>query len=271
MKGKGIISLLLLGLALVQQTLAAEKLPLWEYGVGLAGWHAPHYLGADQHRGYLLPVPYFVYRGAFLRADREGVRGLLFDGDRLDIRLSGGGALPVDSDDNTAREGMDDLDFMLEVGPTLQYQLLDSGDQQLRFDLPVRAAFTLGSDFLNHQGWTANPRFRHELELKPWTITSTAGLVFSDRRYHGYIYDVGPADVRQGRPQYQSSAGFTASRFSLGVKRRFGGYFVGAQVSYYNLNGAANDNSPLLRQDDYVTVGMIIAKVLGESKQKAQH
>jgi outer membrane scaffolding protein for murein synthesis (MipA/OmpV family) len=249
---------------------AGDNKPLWEYGVGLAGWHSPHYLGADQHSSYLVPVPYFVYRGKTIRADREGVRGLLYSTDRLEIRLSGSGSLPVDSDDNRAREGMEDLDFMVELGPTLQYQLFKDPRQELRFDLPVRAAFTLGSDFLNHQGWTANPRLHHQVEFNPWTLTTTAGLVFSDRRYHGYIYDVDQSEVRSDRAFYQSSSGFTASRFSAGIKRRFGDVYVGALISYYSLEGAANERSPLLKQDDYFSASMMIAWVLGESKQQVK-
>lgn len=248
---------------------ASEKKPLWEYGAGVAGWHSPHYLGADQQSSYLVPIPYFVYRGEIIRADREGVRGLLYGSDKLDLRITGSGSLPVDSDDNDAREGMDDLDFMVEIGPTLQYQLYETERQELRFDLPVRAAFTLGDDFMHHQGWTANPRFRHEQQLPPWTITSTVGLVFSDRRYHGYIYDVDIDDVRANRPFYQSSSGYTASRFSIGVKRRIGDVFVGALASYYNLNGVANEDSPLLKRQNYFSVSMMVAWVFGESKARA--
>ncbi|WP_372881576.1 MipA/OmpV family protein [Psychromonas sp.] len=251
----------------IQSAFAAEKKPLWEYGVGAAGWYSPHYLGSDQQQAYLIPVPYFVYRGKTIRADNEGLRGLLFSSDKLDLRLSVSAVLPVDSKDNDAREGMEDLDFMVEVGPTLQYQLFQAEQQQLRFDLPIRAAFTLGGEFLNHQGWTANPRLQHELQLQGWALTTTAGLVFSDRRYHGYIYNVNQADVRADRSFYQSSSGFTGSRFSAGIKRQFGNLYVGALVSYYNLSGSANNDSPLLRQDDYLSASMIIAWVLGNSNK----
>jgi outer membrane protein len=255
---------------LVQPCFAAENKPLWEYGIGVAGWYGPHYLGAEQQHSYFIPVPYFVYRGETVRADRDGLRGLLFSRDKLDFRISGSGSLPVESEGNDAREGMDDLDFMVEVGPSLQYQLLQEEEEQLYFDLPVRAAFTLGSEFFNHQGWTANPRIRHELQWQDWQFTSTAGVVFSDKRYHGYIYDVGQEDIRPDRPFYQSSSGFTASRFSVGVKRRFGRLYIGALASYYNLSGSANSGSSLLKDNDYLSAGIFIAWVLGESKARAK-
>ena len=72
-------------------------------------------------------------------------------------------------------------------------------------------------------------------------------------------------DVTSERPFYQASAGYTGSRFSIGGKRRLGQYYIGAHLRYYNLNGAANDDSPLVKQDDYFAVSFILAYVLGES------
>lgn len=263
---------LLIGVLLIfssiQPGFATGKKPLWEYGIGTVGWYGPDYLGADQGQAYWLPIPYFVYRGEIFRADREGLRGLLFSTEKMDVNISVSAALPVDSEDNNAREGMDDLNFMVEVGPTLQYQLLQADSQQLRFELPVRAAFTLGSEFLNHQGWTTNPRFQYELQRQEWEITTTAGLVFSDRRYHGYIYDVDQQDARADRPFYQSSSGFTGSRFSVSIKRQFGDLYIGALLSYNNLSGSSNRDSPLLKQHDYLSAGIIIAWVLGRSDKK---
>lgn len=243
----------------------ADDKPLWEAGVGLAGLFNPHYLGADQNDAYVLPIPYVIYRGKTVRADRGGLRGYLYDSERLDLRLSLGGSLPVNSDDNDAREGMDDLDLMLEVGPTLQYQIFRSDKHLLRADWPVRGAFTVGNNFLYHQGWTSNPRLHYVTDVGQWTMTTTVGPVFSDRRYHGYIYSVDAKDVRADRPFYQANSGYTGSRFSVGGKRRFGKYYVGAHLRYYDLDGAANDDSPLVKQDDYFAVSFIFAYVFSES------
>ncbi|MBV1733445.1 MAG: MipA/OmpV family protein, partial [Hydrogenophaga sp.] len=47
---------------------AAEEKPLWEAGIGVATVSFPAYRGSDQHHNFLLPSPYFVYRGEFLKA-----------------------------------------------------------------------------------------------------------------------------------------------------------------------------------------------------------
>ena len=63
---------MVLALTLAAAPARADQ-PLWELGIG-AGWlHLPHYRGSDQSRDWLLPIPYFVYRGEFFRADREEI------------------------------------------------------------------------------------------------------------------------------------------------------------------------------------------------------
>jgi outer membrane protein len=242
--------------------------PEWEFGAGLAFADVPHYLGADEGETYLLPVPYFVYRGKYLRADRSGVRGVLYDSEKLDLRLSMGGSPPVDSHDNDARDDMDDLDAVFEIGPTLQYQLHKGNGHLWRLDLPVRTAFTLGtgSDFMDYTGWTTNPRLYYRREWTHWTATGSFGPVFSDRRYHAYIYDVAPRFATDERPEYKAGGGYTGTRTSFSLRRRVGDWFIGAFMGYQYLNGADNEDSPLFKQDDYLTVGLAVAWVFSESK-----
>jgi len=252
------------------QALAHEK-HLWEAGVGVVALHNPHYLGSSQASSHLLPLPYFIYRGKTVRADRDGVRGRIYDSEKLDIRLSLSGSLPVDSSDNDARQGMDDLDWILEIGPTLQYQLYKSDKQLLRADWPLRAAFSMGDPLLRHQGWISNPRLYHNTYLGPWTVTATLGLVFSDRRYHGYFYDVDERDVTADRSLYQSSSGYTGSRFSIGVNRRYRQFSMGAVARYYDLDGAANEDSPLFRQSSSFSFNLFFAWLFSESRGVLAH
>ena len=57
----------------------AVQRPLWEIGLGVAGLRVPDYRGSDQSRTLWFPVPYLVYRGQWLRADREGARAVLLE------------------------------------------------------------------------------------------------------------------------------------------------------------------------------------------------
>jgi outer membrane protein len=263
-----ILSLLLI--LLLSTSVAAHEKHRWEAGVGVAALYVPHYLGSNQADSYVLPLPYAIYRGETIRADREGVRGAIYASEKLDLRFSLSGSLPVDSSRNDARRGMDDLDLLIEVGPTLQYQLYKSDRQLLRADWPVRAAFSFGSEFMRYQGWTSNPRLHHSLYHGPWTLTSTLGPVFSDSGYHGFFYDVDQQDVTADRPYYQASAGYTGARLSIGLKRRYGQFTMGALARYYNLNGAANEDSPLVVQTDYFSFGLYFAWLFNESQSLVQ-
>src|SRR3990170_5031541 len=97
-------------------SIAGEK-PLWEFGFGFFALTSPDYRGSDESRGYLLPLPYIIYRGDFLKIDRSGIYGRLFETDRVHLDLSADAGVPVDSSKNSARQGMPSLDMVFEVGP----------------------------------------------------------------------------------------------------------------------------------------------------------
>ena len=78
-----------------QTAQAAEEKPLWEAGIGVASVSFPAYRGSDQRHNFLLPTPYFVYRGEFLKADRDGVRAQLFDSDRAELTVSAALSPPI--------------------------------------------------------------------------------------------------------------------------------------------------------------------------------
>ena len=98
---------------------ACEEEPLWELGAGLTLLQMPDYSGSDKNRLYLLPYPYFIYRGDILNIDRERISGRVFKTDNILFDFSFFGQAPVDSSDNEARRGMPDLDPTFEVGPSL--------------------------------------------------------------------------------------------------------------------------------------------------------
>ena len=110
-----------IGLGLAATSAAAQDLPLWEVGIGVAALHLPQYRGAAQAYTGALPLPFVVYRGDVLRADRDGARALLFDSERLDIDLSLFATPPTRSSEDDARTGMPDLAATLEIGPNLQF------------------------------------------------------------------------------------------------------------------------------------------------------
>ncbi len=249
---------------------AAEQRPLWEAGAGGFFFAQPDYRGSDEGRGYVLPFPYFVYRGDRLRVDREGIRGLLFESDRVDLDLSLFATPPVDSDKNSARRGMADLDPTVEIGPVLDITLLRDRPRdwthRLRLRLPVRAVVTTG---LDGAGWVSWPHLNLDLKPNflggPWNLAFNAGPLFGSQRYHEYFYGVPAANATPDRPAYEASSGYSGAVFLAGLSRRFDRFWVGGYVRYDNLSGVAFDDSPLFKRSSYLAAGVAIAYVFAES------
>lgn len=60
--------ILLVCLVALTQAALAEQKPLWELGFGLAPITFPNYRGSDEQSAYVLPLPYFIFRGDRFKA-----------------------------------------------------------------------------------------------------------------------------------------------------------------------------------------------------------
>ncbi len=242
-----------------------EELPLLELGAGLGGLASAHYLGADQTYQHLVPLPYVVYRGERIQADRSGVKAIVFGDRQLELALSVNAGLPVDSDDNRAREGMPDLDWLLEAGPVLRYTPYDVDGTSVRLELPVRGVFSLDDLKLEHQGWTSTPGVIIAQDRGRWKQSVSLLAMLGDRDYHSYFYQVDSPYVTEDRPFHRASSGYTGSRLGVSASGRFGNWYLGGFAHYYALQGAENSDSPLLRRDNNYTVGLMVSRVLYQS------
>lgn len=247
--------------------LAQADQPLWEAGVGVGVLRLPHYRGSDQSHTWVLPVPYFVYRGEFLRADREGARAVLLDAERLDVDISLAATAPTRSRDNRARAGMPDLSPTFEIGPNVNYTLARGAQWKLQARSPVRAAFTLesGPDMI---GWLATPNLNLDLRVQGWNVGVLTGPVFGTRRMNGYFYDVAPEFATASRPAYRAPGGYAGWRLVSGVSRRIGDFWLGAFVAGDSVDGARFDDSPLVRKRGTLAFGVALSWVFAQSGQR---
>ena len=252
----------------------AEQKPLWEAGLGVGAVTIPDYRGSDESTVYPVPVPYLVYRGKFLKADREGVRGELFDKRYLELSLSMHATTPV-RDDNSAREGMPNLSPTLEFGPSLDVHVWRSPSEHMKLDLvmPLRLPVTLESS-PQTLGWTFAPRVNLDIEnvagQQGWNFGIGVGPVFGAAEYHEYIYSVAPQFATPQRPAYDARGGYSGTQVLTAISKRFPKYWVGAYISYQNLHNAAFVDSPLVRQQNYVSGGIGFAWMIGKSKRMVE-
>jgi outer membrane scaffolding protein for murein synthesis (MipA/OmpV family) len=244
--------------------------PLWELGLGAAALRLPDYRGSDQSRNYLLPLPYLVYRGEWLRADREGARALLVRTDRVKLDLSAAATVPTDSEDNAARRGMADLRATVEVGPNLNLALAESADRRLRLELrlPLRAAFTLERS-PRSIGYTFSPNLNLDIAgvAGGWHVGLLGGPLYADRRYHRYFYGVTAAHATSGRPAYTAPGGYAGWQALAATSRRIGNAWFGAFVRYDSVRGAAFESSPLVRRTHELSAGIGVAWIFAASER----
>ena len=247
--------------------------PLWEAGAGVATFAFPAYRGSDETRAFLLPIPYFVYRGEFLKADRDGVRARLFASDRVNLTVSAALSPPASSDDVDARAGMPDLRASFEVGPQLDLTLWRnaSHSRSLKLQLPLRTAYTLERS-PRHIGWVFHPKLNLDVGDFPgmpgWNVGLQAGPLFGDRRQHAYYYSVAPEQATAERPAFDAPAGYAGMQYLLGVSRRYESHWVGAFLRYDTLGGARFAESPLVRDRNYLAAGVAVTWIFGQSARR---
>jgi outer membrane protein len=244
--------------------------PLWELGVGVSGVRLPDYRGSDQSQNYLLPFPYVVYRGTWLRSDRDGTRARLFDSPRARVDISFGATAPTSSNKNEARRGMPNLPATAEAGPSLNLTLDRAADKHWKLDLrlPVRAAMSLESS-PRYVGSTFSPNLNLDITEADarWNMGFLTGPLFADRKYHEQFYSVDAPYVTASRPAYQAHGGYAGWQTLASASRRFGITWIGFFARYDSLHGAVFEDSPLVRQHSSFSAGFAISWVLSTSTE----
>ncbi len=256
---------------LLPGTAACAEKPLWELGAGMALLQMPDYRGSDKNRLYVLPYPYFIYRGDVLKIDRDRISGRLTD--RLLLDFSFFGQAPVKSSDNDARRGMPDLDSTFEAGPSLNITLLDDrqADYKLNLTFPIRAGFSTDFSSLRHEGWVFAPRLVFEkFNLIPETgvnLGISVGPIFADRAFNSYYYSVKPVYATDSRPAYSASGGYGGSALTLGMNKTYKQLVFNVFVSMDFLHGAVIEDSPLVKTKTSVMSGFTISWIFRKSPE----
>jgi outer membrane scaffolding protein for murein synthesis (MipA/OmpV family) len=249
---------------------AAEQKPLWELGLGAAVLNGPDYRGAQGRSTFVLPLPYVVYRGKFLRAEDNTLRGLLHKSDWLEINFSVGGATPVKSNSTDSRQGMPDLDPALEIGPSANYTLAGSehGPWQMQLRLPLRAVISGNSSSIDYRGLVLNPNVSFDTREWPghgWRLGMSIGPMFGDAKNHRYYYEVKAKYATPERPEYDADGGYAGMRANMAISNRVGDVWLGGYVRYDNVAGAVFDGSPLVGRQNGVSAGVAFALIFKKS------
>jgi outer membrane protein len=266
-------SLVACSTAMAQQpTEAAGKLPLWEVGGFALGVSQQAYPGSDQQVNRALALPFFIYRGEFLRADRDtaGLRAIKTADFELDIGVAG--AFGGDSTELDARRGMPKLGTLVEIGPRAKWNLGEApGGGRWRVELPLRAVFDL-SNQAEHRGLSFEPKVVFDgRPVGGWFYSASVGAILADQPLARTFYDVTPAQATAQRAAYSAKSGLVAWRLSTSVSRSLSPdwrLFGFARLD--TVAGAVNEDSPLVRQKTGASVGVGLVYTWTRSEQTAR-
>ena len=259
-------------LVLLTPSAQAELRPKWEYGLGLAVLELPDYPGSDESATYLAPYPYIEYHGTSVRISREGIQRQLLVRDRLKLDFSLGASAPVKSSDNNARQGMDDIDPLLEIGPSLRFDLSAqiSEKEGWYLELPLRAVFSIDLSDFRQRGWILHPQLRYSSQIAtagaPINWDLSVGPVYATADYHNHILGVESRFASADRPTYQTGGGFSGSRISLVFNNRLDSeWLLGGFVRLDHSSGAVWSDSPLVKSDHTLMMGIALTWIFGIS------
>lgn len=255
--------------------------PLWELGAIGVTTYLPDYPGADQNHLNAMVFPWVAYRGKIFRAGDKGMlRARLVRTDKVEFDVSVDGAFPVSSDNNTARKGMSDLDWMGEVGPRLTINILKTKAQnrsaRIDLDLPVRAAFsTTFQDFdVQDHGYVFSPALTYKnvnFSGTDLTVKLRAESVFASQDFMDYFYTVPTQYVTSTRAAYQSKSGYLGSRLRTTIEYPWTDRVMTyVQARAESFHGATNADSPLHRSNTGLGVGFGLRYSFYQSDERSK-
>lgn len=247
--------------------------PLWELGVFAGIAKIPHYRGSDEYSTYTIPFPYIIYREEKLKADRDSIRGVFYDSPHFEVTFSLYGNPPPKNEDK-AREGMPDLDTVLEIGPAVKWFFLGRmTDKELYARLAVRGVTAVDGSLESryegiHNALTLTYEDKAPFGDQTWDMTFHATVDYCDKDYHSYFYGVDREFVTPTRPFYKARGGYSGFILSgSAMKDLSDNLTCGMYARWENCDGTVYQDSPLVTAKNSYTVGAAVIWKFAKSKK----
>lgn len=235
-----------------------------ELGIGYGFGSIADYPASDEYSRKFLTLPLIIYRGDVVKSDQEdGTRAELFKSTELEINMSFGARFNNESENNNARKGMPNLNYLIETGPSLNYKLYrNPGVSSVRLQLPVR--LTLETDFKRSEflGFVFEPELRYQrlnFLVDDLTASTSVAVELFSERVANYYYQVENLYATSERPVYDGKAGIASVSLGQSFLYEYNAYnfIFGANHSYFG--NSANRSSPLYKSDTNTSVFVAVA------------
>ncbi len=258
-----LISWLLIGL--MSEVHAAAQ---WELGMGVGHLTTNAYIGSSEQISLTTLVPFIKLKTDWFDLSEGSLKMKWFEQTPFSLSFNFDLGLPVDSSDVEIRQGMDDLDPVLQFGPMLSYQLEPAGRVNWKIELPLVYAFSIDGGF-ESQGWRFTPRVAMRFLLNkttaPLDLEISLGPVYGAKKIHQYYYSVLQNEVTADRGFYDAEGGYAGYRLNMSLTKRVDDIWFGLYLRYHNLSGAEFNDSPLVDQDDYWLVTFAISYIFASN------
>lgn len=249
------VLLFILGFAISKLSFAQSEIQsTLELGLGYGTGAVPDYPASDQYQVRSLFIPVIVYRGNVLKSDQEeGTRAELFKSTDYKINLSFGARFSADSSANRARQGMPNLDYVLEAGPNIRYRAWSNLEQTNNLILQIPLRFAINTDFKksNYLGIVFEPEIRYEKNnflFDNFKSSSSVSFEFLTNRVANYYYEVEPEYQNSQRSVYQAKTGFAGVDYTQSFIYQANSWLVIFGASYADYSQSVNKESPLYKQ-----------------------
>lgn len=241
---------------LVTSCFASSNLTL---GMGASFVSAPLYIGSKKTNSYIVPFPYIEFKSKYFNIDRNKIYNDIYNSKNVKVELSIRGMLPVDSE-NSARDGMPDLDAILEFGPKYTYILYNKNDAKINLELPLRGAFSVGDELFEYKGYTASMDIKYKNKIfDDYNISYTFGLAYNSKKFNNYYYEVKSQYVTANRNEYHPSSGYAGFHNSFALTKKTKHLWYGGFIKHYYLDGVVFEKSPLYEKDSALFYGFAMS------------
>ncbi|MAD41105.1 MAG: hypothetical protein CL623_01765 [Arcobacter sp.] len=232
----------------------------FKYGLGLSIVSTPSYVGSKKQNTTVVPFPYIELRSKYINIDKDKIYNEFYNSHRTKIEFSIRGMLPADSE-GTLREGMKDLDAIVEIGPKLTYNLVTKNLMKIDFEVPVRAAFSIGSN-IDYQGLLGSLDLSYKnIIFNDYKLRFTTGLGFADKKFNNYYYEVTSSNVNATRSEYHSKSGYSGFHNTMAITKKTEHFWYGGFMKHYYLENTIFEDSPLVETNSALFYGLAFSYI----------
>ena len=250
---------------------------LWELNLATFARYGPSYPASEDTQTDVVPLPFPVYRGKFLRLGEDTdspLRGRVFRTDRVRLDIDFDLNFGAESDDIPAREGMPDLDFLMQLGPELELEFVERDwlPATAFMSLQLRAALSFDGLDPSYRGLVFSPelKFVRELGRPRQQLRLRITPAFATDEYMEYYYSVAPAFATPDRAEFAASSGYVGTDITLSLRQPLTSrleVWGGIRQGLYG--GARNEDSPLFTDSSTTAVFGAFLYRFWESRRRA--